>query len=146
LKRIFKQKTAKDESQTPSASWWARVYHLPQGLSKDELERWKKIAKVVKARDKHTCQSCRIKIGLGVHHIIPRDVGGKDDMSNLITLCENCHNGIELLDIKTKAEIKDFKSRDKRKYIKKNPHLVTNDKPLYWQQWVYGGYRKPEID
>ncbi len=126
--------------KVPSASWQSKVYHL-----KEEVEQepeWRAIAKVVKARDKHTCKSCRIKVGLTVHHIIPREEGGKDYPPNLITLCENCHNEIEELDIRDKWQIIDY--RYSRKYIKKDKHIVTKETPLCWQQWVYGGYKKSQ--
>ena len=51
-------------------------------------------------RDNHTCQICldfplleRRK--LEVHHIIPRALGGTDNILNLITLCVYCHDAEE---------------------------------------------------
>lgn len=29
------------------------------------------------------------------HHIIPRNVGGSDDLSNLVTVCSSCHRKVE---------------------------------------------------
>ena len=46
-------------------------------------------------RDGHKCKCCNGKSGdkrLNVHHIISRKYGG-DAPSNLVTLCETCHNG-----------------------------------------------------
>jgi len=31
----------------------------------------------------------------GLHHIIPRSAGGSDDDSNLVPLCDLCHNRIQ---------------------------------------------------
>lgn len=46
-------------------------------------------------RDKYTCQACKAKnIRLEVHHIIYRSQGGTNDLDNLITLCEHCHDGV----------------------------------------------------
>ncbi len=45
----------------------------------------------VKARDNFTCWSCGSHDHLEVHHIIHRHDGGSDRPSNLITLCEKCH-------------------------------------------------------
>lgn len=46
-------------------------------------------------RDNYTCQVCGKKhTRLEVHHIIYRSQGGTDDESNLITLCEDCHNKV----------------------------------------------------
>lgn len=126
-------------SLPPSASWHPKVYKPAE--ERDNEPEWKGIAKVVKARDKHRCQSCRIKVGLSVHHIVPRDEGGKDYPPNLITLCKFCHDEIEELGLRNRLQIEDFKYG--RKYIKRDTTLATNDKPARWQQWVYGGYKKP---
>ena len=46
-------------------------------------------------RDNYTCQCCGKKnCRLEVHHIKFRSDGGTDDEENLITLCEDCHNGV----------------------------------------------------
>lgn len=29
--------------------------------------------------------------GLSVHHLIPKNIGGNDEINNLITLCQKCH-------------------------------------------------------
>ena len=44
-------------------------------------------------RDGYQCQKCKTKKGkLHVHHIVFRSNGGTDTPSNLITLCEGCHD------------------------------------------------------
>ena len=46
-------------------------------------------------RDKYTCQICGKKhIRLEVHHIVYRSNSGSDDLDNLITLCEDCHDAV----------------------------------------------------
>lgn len=44
-------------------------------------------------RDNYTCQYCKDKKKkhLHAHHIVYRSNGGSDDMTNLITLCKECH-------------------------------------------------------
>ena len=45
-------------------------------------------------RDNYECQVCGAKKAaqnLEVHHVIPQAKGGNDFLSNLITLCKNCH-------------------------------------------------------
>ena len=43
-------------------------------------------------RDKGVCQICqRPKTNIEAHHVIPLSKGGADDLSNLTTLCEDCH-------------------------------------------------------
>ncbi len=44
-------------------------------------------------RDGYSCQQCgKQKVRLEAHHIIFRERGGKDTLSNLLTLCEACHH------------------------------------------------------
>jgi hypothetical protein len=68
-------------------------------LSEEEKKKrvkWRKLcAKVIK-RDKGKCRRCDATETLSVHHIKPRDKGGKDHMHNLLTLCEPCHDWVEL--------------------------------------------------
>jgi len=48
-------------------------------------------------RDNYTCQSkitVKHSVKLHVHHIIFKSQGGSDMPSNLITLCESCHNDL----------------------------------------------------
>lgn len=58
----------------------------------DQLGFWN-VREYVLFRDNHTCQHCKGKSKdkiLNVHHIESRKTGG-DSPSNLITLCETCH-------------------------------------------------------
>jgi len=126
-------------SKTIPASWESKVYHPAEKF--ETKPEWKAIEKVIKARDNHTCKSCGVKIGLTVHHILPRESGGRDYPPNLITLCKFCHNEIEEQGFTVKEQIVDFKRL--RKYIKQDKNLVTKATPTTWQQWVYGGYKKP---
>ena len=64
---------------------------------------------------------------LTAHHIIPRPKG-KTKMSNLITLCNSCHDFIELNGF-------DFS------LIKNDIKIIAKDKN--WHKWVYGGYARP---
>lgn len=64
---------------------------------------WRETRKRVYERDTYTCQDCGCKcLGkrdvqqnpkrkIQAHHIIRRRDGGTDDMSNLVTLCMQCH-------------------------------------------------------
>ena len=38
------------------------------------------------------CAACSITENLQHHHLVPRSLGGSDDETNLITLCEGCHD------------------------------------------------------
>jgi group II intron reverse transcriptase/maturase len=46
-------------------------------------------------RDNYTCQHCQnTNPGLQVHHLIPKQQKGQDQLDNLITLCKHCHRQI----------------------------------------------------
>ena len=45
-------------------------------------------------RDEYRCRECGCECrreDADVHHLIPRSLGGSDDPSNLVTLCDGCH-------------------------------------------------------
>lgn len=49
---------------------------------------------IVLSRDGCRCRECGISCrreDADVHHLIPRSLGGSDDPSNLVTLCDGCH-------------------------------------------------------
>lgn len=60
------------------------------------------LRKSVLARDKDTCQICKVNGGqeftevLDVHHIIEVYLGGSDNIENLITACTVCHKLVHL--------------------------------------------------
>ena len=60
----------------------------------EQLGFWN-VREYVLFRDGHVCQHCKGKSGdkiLNVHHVVQRKDGGSNAPSNLITLCETCHN------------------------------------------------------
>ena len=72
---------------------------LPRLLSKrDEAAatrtHWRKVKQAVLERDGHRCRACGKRHGLDVHHVVMRSLGGKDDASNLIALCHDCHESV----------------------------------------------------
>lgn len=64
------------------------------------LYNWLNRKHYVLARDNYTCQLCKRKstsknnLKLVAHHLIYRSKGGSDRVSNLITLCTDCHTAI----------------------------------------------------
>lgn len=44
-----------------------------------------------RTRDGHKCRVCKTDQKLQVHHLRPRSEGGTDKLSNLMTLCMECH-------------------------------------------------------
>lgn len=60
--------------------------------------RWHKIRKKVFKRDHYQCRVCGDTDALTVHHITPRGEGGTDDLDNLITLCDACHQRVHRIE------------------------------------------------
>lgn len=59
-----------------------------------EPPNWRAARAVALARDANMCKSCGQLCRAGeadVHHLVPRALGGGDEPSNLITLCDGCH-------------------------------------------------------
>ena len=55
----------------------------------------KELRQKVRERDNNKCRFCETEENLHTHHVIPRSVQGSDELSNLITVCQSCHNTIE---------------------------------------------------
>lgn len=66
--------------------------HLPSDWDTQRRKRYK--------RDNYECQNCGRKGGprgnaeLHAHHIVPKSKGGTHKLSNLKTLCSDCHKAI----------------------------------------------------
>jgi len=115
--------------------WRARVYRKAR---KEKLrldsKHWLSLRKRVFRRDKFMCQRCKSFFGengisLQAHHIIPRP-HGRTIIDNLVTLCNKCHDYIEL-NPQMLDEI------DHIKIEKLKPKILD------WHKWVYGGYARP---
>jgi len=55
---------------------------------------WSGIRQQVLLRDGHRCLSCSMEVTSAeadIHHLLPRSMGGGDELSNLVTLCDGCH-------------------------------------------------------
>lgn len=68
------------------------------GICNDNLylsEEWKNIRKKVYVRDNFKCQCCGSNRNILAHHIIPYRISKNNNISNLITLCNECHPKIE---------------------------------------------------
>lgn len=57
---------------------------------RDKAANMRAVRVEVKRRDKGKCRCCG-KPGTDLHHILYRARGGRDEASNLITLCRSCH-------------------------------------------------------
>ena len=77
------------------------------------------------------------------HHMMPREQGGADDVANLITLCNPCHDFVEVEGLKTFAEIVGSYDdapvlKPKEKGVKDADYSFTRPE---WHRWVYGAGR-----
>lgn len=69
-------------------------------MSSDYPSDWNKRRKSVYKRDDYTCQNCGRDGGntgnveLHAHHVVPKANGGTHEKSNLITVCNECHQSI----------------------------------------------------
>lgn len=55
---------------------------------------WHAIRQIVLRRDGFSCQECKVEVrsaDADIHHVLPRSMGGTDEIANLITLCDGCH-------------------------------------------------------
>src|SRR3990172_1533209 len=89
-------------------NWRQNVYRSHEGdgdfFSSHE---WHEIRDGVLRRDHYKCERCdnRRHSELTIHHIKSRDQGGTHDLSNLITLCDRCHNIVEIDETLTSATL-----------------------------------------
>lgn len=127
-------------------NWHKRVYRrrIPNFISKDD---WHKLRMSCLVRDNFTCQRCEktSRQGMQAHHIIPRDQDGPDILENLITLCNGCHDIVEIAGFKTKLEIMASFEEGIIEQPKSKPLLSEEGysfKRPDWHKYVYGGARR----
>jgi ATP-dependent DNA helicase RecQ len=66
---------------------------MESGLGFNRNE-WGSLRQQVLRRDNFRCVSCAVELrsaDADIHHLLPRSMGGTDEVSNLITLCDGCH-------------------------------------------------------
>jgi len=109
------------ESILPVAIWKMETASFDiHKISNPDVKRWDyqngnqkdfyNVKAYVLHRDGHQCQKCKTKKGkLHVHHIVFRSNGGTNTPSNLITLCEDCHDRLH----NGEFEIKGVRSKTK---------------------------------
>lgn len=77
-----------------------------------------RIKKEVLKADDYSCVRCESESELETHHIIPHAQGGPDELSNMATLCKDCH---------TKAHAGQPPER-----------VVYESRREFWKNWVNG--------
>lgn len=76
-----------DMVTNPAATPEARSYNVVMGFQERESE------KLLAATGRRCC-ICGLLHRVQLHHIIPREEGGTDDIENAIPLCPNCHDEV----------------------------------------------------
>jgi predicted transcriptional regulator len=75
-----------------SRIWFTEA--LPEPTDRPAPDEWAEKRRETLARDGYTCRECGAdvsKTGSEIHHITPLAAGGDNSLSNLKTLCPNCH-------------------------------------------------------
>ena len=128
-------------------------------LSSFTPKEWIAIRKQILRRDKYVCQRCSSKTvednPLTVHHIVPRSERGGNQPDNLITLCNKCHDWVEIRwkILNTAQSIKGSICPDMYTVMgighkKSDTRIIwdeqdTTEEPEDFHSWVYGGARRP---
>ena len=63
------------------------------------MAEWSQVRLLALERDGYVCTNCGDKIvgrNAHVHHLLPRALGGKDELENLASLCATCHSARHL--------------------------------------------------
>jgi len=127
-------------------NWHKTVYHKTRHDGFYMSPKWRRTRREVFYRDHYHCLRCdkRFKTEeLTPHHLIPRDEGGSDDTSNLVTMCNPCHDYAEVQGLRTQADI--IGSYDKPVVIipaRARPLDDIDDGRPVWHKWVYGGVKR----
>lgn len=116
-------------------------------MTREEQEEWRRTRAAVLDRDRFTCQRCERRSGNGklltVHHIMPRSEGGSNDLFNLVTLCNECHDTVEIAGYRLLADICSMDD-DPVSEIDAKPLLDYEEsfsRPT-WHKYVYGGVKR----
>ena len=93
ISRFFKSQLDQNEISEPT-TLKTQVNVWTDSIKGKGLTRggaWDTLRTSVLKRDGHTCTSCGIRYNLTVDHKVPLSMGGDNALSNLITLCRDCH-------------------------------------------------------
>ena len=130
--------------------WHGHVYK-PKEESFMDKDEWELLRREVIVRDKFRCLRCDKKFRgyrpITVHHLTPRSEGGHDGLTNLVSLCDTCHDYVEINELRTKAAIIgsiDYGEDPAVKVVKKSngPKNDRDRERPDWHKHVYGGVRR----
>lgn len=119
-----------------------------------ETPEWKKLRRACMKHDKYRCQRCKVHFPYGrnltAHHIVPLREDGKSSLRNLVSLCEKCHNFVEINNIRSLYRIKNSA------FVEDQTVLITIEREqiiaeqvedwndIDWRIIVYGGIKDYE--
>lgn len=120
------------ESTDSSHSYVNQFKYIPdEGVANRRVK--DKSRDEVLERDESACVSCGSEDGLQVHHIIPRDQGGKNAKENLATLCADCHyyahGGGASID-------------DGRYTVAFWASVEYDDQSEFWDEWIHQSFEE----
>lgn len=128
--------------------WRVSVYHVSEHESFYDSDEWRKLRRDVFYRDHYRCLRCdkRFKTEeLNAHHMTPREDGGADDKSNLVSLCNACHDFVEIHGLRNKASIIGSLENERvviEKVTRRQDKIIDDGRPE-WHKYVYGGVKRP---
>lgn len=78
-------------------------------------------------RDDFRCTQCKAtSTKLEAHHIVWREHGGKNSITNLTTLCSSCHKKVHSGEIDISSGVSGFKDRISQRTMQGKAHLYSN--------------------
>ena len=69
-------------------------YYVKEDAKRERQKNWKKLAAAVTKRDGKKCRVTGELHGLDLHHLLPRSLGGKDELHNLVWLGRETHRAV----------------------------------------------------
>jgi predicted restriction endonuclease len=151
----YNRKSTKSLFLILKENWQKDVYRVIENSIPSD---WKQTRKECVKSDHFTCQGCGYRQGsltskgssvyLTVHHMYPRELGGDDRQSNLLCLCNICHDVIEIAisegnQLFSRPQIMGFLDEYYHGDAEVIDEKLLDDKIRDWRKWVYGAYRKP---
>lgn len=112
------------------------------------MESWEDKKEKLFNRDRLRCRRCqRQTSSLSLHHIIPRELHGSNEDENLITLCNKCHDWVELNLafeplLRTRTGIINSTPTVQHRVVQlmnQTGYALESDKVDIWSMWVKQG-------
>lgn len=86
-------------------------------------EEYSIVCLLVLERDGYKCRHCSVRSGLHIHHIIFRSAQGPDEVWNLVTVCNQCHDAIhrgDLILVPTGTQVPPYDANYELYFLRQN--------------------------